>query len=149
MTLTISRPAAAADPMALYEGDGVTLTVHTDDPDTGQQTGTITFKGNTYPFTAVTNAGGGAAGSFEAEGHRYSFNTLPRDRGRLLFATGSRRYTLEPIELPPPAVRPHGPGGGGPPDDPDARGGGRPGVPAAQAGGGALCRGRPRPRPTD
>ena len=97
---------AAAQAVALYEGDGVTLEIVTDDAGTGQQTGTITFKGNTYPFTAVANAGGGAAGTFEADQHRYSFNILPRDGGRLLFATGSRQYTLEPMELPPPPFDP-------------------------------------------
>ena len=102
---------AAAEAVALYEGDGVTLTVATDDEETGQQTGTITFKGSTYPFTAVTNAGGGAAGSFEAGEHRYSFNTLPRDGGRLLFATGrgstrSSRSSCPPRRLTRQTPRP-------------------------------------------
>ncbi len=105
--LLLVAPARGQDvpevrPVAVFEGDGVTLRLLTDDAATGQRTGTIEFKGAVYPFTAVATAGGdgAAAGTFAVDEHRYSFNTRGDDAGRLVFATGSKRYVLEPVAAP-------------------------------------------------
>lgn len=133
--LLIASVATAAQPLFVYEGDGLTVRVTTISEEDATVGGELVRGGKAYPFTGELSIDNGAevvTGSYSDGTKKYPFTTTQREGDTtLILSTGGKQYRLserDVAEAAAPAENPdHGPLG----DD----------TPAADA--------QPRPKPTE
>lgn len=94
--------ASTGSPVAALEGDGLRVDVSNLDLAAGTVSGTLTRGGNSYPFqgrmefrpddTEIIR------GTFTAQGQDFPFISTQQGDGPIIFETGSKKYTLRPVE---------------------------------------------------
>ena len=99
---------------AIFEGEGLRLSIEQVDGNTGNIRGSLTMNGSVFPFNAQSTSASSFSGQFDASGQRFDFTAENDSQGNILFRTGSTTYRLQPANA--------GGGGGGdvPPPNPPA-----------------------------
>jgi hypothetical protein len=95
--------ARAAEPVAVFEGDGLTITVTSWSETDGAVAGTIRRGGQAWPFTGThaedDDGNETVRGTFKAGNAEHAFSTRQAaDADVLTFTTGGKTYRLRPIE---------------------------------------------------